>query len=441
MTFLGSCHRNEPNTKPFNLLQEYESFVKYSRQWSKMYCFYVRILEQSDSNPTSQQWCSVLSETEQQMLQQLVEFARQGDTSTDFDNLIDKFEYTLLTRETMAAFDHPMSIFLAVAAINKEIALEEPEYHTQKLAAVLWCCRVSLYSTFRAEHKQQTGRQLLQEFFTFREAFLLPASMSPVASILATLAYGKGITKDEFSEPIVSWSDNNDLIDINGTKLRVSQLKTFASKLQQDLMDDFDKLVFGDNTPDFDINLETVRGYPQDKTVGLTFFDHPGNMNLVGSDFMMFEHALNNDSTLVTLRNNNGIYEDNNTDNMSDDTDKSDNNDNNKNNNQQLQLVEWHGEHVKKYEKSVVDFVKKLAVLVHIVYGQPSRGTEFVELNISNLRHRTRDVNVYGGLISLTPRYSKTLSITGKRKKIARFPDKVTSTLLAKYICFLHPFR
>lgn len=90
-----------------------------------------------------------------------------------------------------------------------------------------------------------------------------------------------------------------------------------------------------------------------------------------------------------------------------------------------------------KYSRSIDRFLGSLGFLVHITYGQPARGTEFLTIRFRNtVAGGLRNVFINRGLVMLVYLYNKSDSA----KVIYRFLPKSVSSLLVYYLWLVLPF-
>jgi hypothetical protein len=90
-----------------------------------------------------------------------------------------------------------------------------------------------------------------------------------------------------------------------------------------------------------------------------------------------------------------------------------------------------------KYGQSIDRFLGLLGFLVHITYGQPARGTEFITVRFRNtVAGGTRNIFVDRGLVMLVYIYNKSPSA----KVIHRFLPRSIGTLLVYYLWLVVPF-
>jgi hypothetical protein len=101
----------------------------------------------------------------------------------------------------------------------------------------------------------------------------------------------------------------------------------------------------------------------------------------------------------------------------------------------------WNRHRAEQYLKQVDAFLERLLLVVHIVSGQPARGTELLSLQLCNTRQGLRrSVFIENGLVSFVTVYHKGYSISGSTKIIHRYLPKEVSELLVYYVWLVLPF-
>lgn len=101
----------------------------------------------------------------------------------------------------------------------------------------------------------------------------------------------------------------------------------------------------------------------------------------------------------------------------------------------------WKKKAVQAYFEKVDKFLKRLLLLIHMMGGQPPRGTELIGVQHSNTAQRQhRGIFLEEGLIGTVTSYHKDYNITGSIKIIHRYLPKEVSELLVYYLWLILPF-
>jgi hypothetical protein len=82
-----------------------------------------------------------------------------------------------------------------------------------------------------------------------------------------------------------------------------------------------------------------------------------------------------------------------------------------------------------------------LLLLIHILGGQPARGTELLSLQLRNTIHGLRrNIFIENGLVGFVTFYHKGYSVSGSTKIIHRYLPEAISELLVYYVWLIQPF-
>lgn len=101
----------------------------------------------------------------------------------------------------------------------------------------------------------------------------------------------------------------------------------------------------------------------------------------------------------------------------------------------------WRRGRAEHYLQQVNVFLERLLLLVHILGGQPARGTELFSLQLRNTAHGLRrNIFLENGLVSFVTWYHKGYSVSGSTKIIYRYLPEAISELLVYYAWLVQPF-
>jgi hypothetical protein len=101
----------------------------------------------------------------------------------------------------------------------------------------------------------------------------------------------------------------------------------------------------------------------------------------------------------------------------------------------------WRRKAAEQYLKLADPFLERLLLLVHILGGQPARGTELLSLQLRNTVHGLRrNIFIENGLVSFVTFYHKGYSVSGSTKIIHRYLPEAISELLVYYAWLVQPF-
>lgn len=92
-----------------------------------------------------------------------------------------------------------------------------------------------------------------------------------------------------------------------------------------------------------------------------------------------------------------------------------------------------------KYLEHCRQFLYKLAALIHLTYGGPARGEEFVMMRIANDHEGLRSLFWQEDRLWIITGYHKGSNVTGKDKTIARLLPAHVSAMVFKYLHLVRP--
>ncbi|KAF7444174.1 RecQ Superfamily II DNA helicase [Pyrenophora tritici-repentis] len=97
---------------------------------------------------------------------------------------------------------------------------------------------------------------------------------------------------------------------------------------------------------------------------------------------------------------------------------------------------------IERYMDRVVEFREKLAVLMHIMGGQPARGPELLSVRHSNtVQGGHRNIFIEDGMVVFVTRYHKGYKVSGDVKIIHRYLPREVGELVVWYMWLVLPFQ
>jgi len=103
--------------------------------------------------------------------------------------------------------------------------------------------------------------------------------------------------------------------------------------------------------------------------------------------------------------------------------------------------VEWNKDGCMRWLKRTKAFLETMAVVIHIMYGQPARAEELGTVVIKNHINMMRGIYWSRGRVMIALSYNKTHSTNGKDKMVARFLPEEVGDLLVKYLSLVRPLE
>jgi superfamily II DNA helicase RecQ len=473
--------RTEKHQTRYQPLQPYmdeKAIIEHARPWKQMLMFFARTQKQHVwKSPkyrfTSRQqeaWQALIREAGKQDTDEITDEAEEttdeemeddqgismdedmdegvGDieeSHTDSDNKPKKlskiqkaclqFCITLLNQSiTRKEYDSPLVCALAVLGVKEE-GWKGPEQYPPILSAVIKVARFMVVqqalelsepfqddeweddSAYESDPSRSPARRpkgCLQFVQEMMDKFMVRGSHSPMQWMLDLRTYGLKIHYNTTARGHVEWMGKGELlykeVHFNMAQFRgmVHGLETECRRL---LMDE---LLFSSSTsaaPIPNVPWASMRDNPTDERPGWNFLkDHRTKMPVDGEKWL-FERVGNNArirDTFMKPGTRSGVDP----------------------------------KGVERYMDRVVAFREKLAVLVHMVGGQPARGPELLSIRHSNtVKGSHRNIFVENGMMVLVTRYHKGYAVSGDVKIIHRYLPREVGELLVWYMWLVLPFQ
>lgn len=106
----------------------------------------------------------------------------------------------------------------------------------------------------------------------------------------------------------------------------------------------------------------------------------------------------------------------------------------------QMDSPEEQSFYFRKYQKSYATFVKKLALLIHLTGGQPSRGPELLGIRIQGANGERPNIFNDGGYLCLVTSYHKAQGLMDAERIVLRYLPFQTARLLTILLIYVRPF-
>jgi hypothetical protein len=248
-----------------------------------------------------------------------------------------------------------------------------------------------------------------------QERFMVYGSHSPVNWAQKLRSYGKQINQVTTSLGYISWTDDGERLSYKSLELSMTDLRQFLAAqtaAAQSLLEELLRVRPDENRDDVvpRINLTRLKDDPSNNKPGWCFLDDPRNDHLHGYDRWLLDRVLDEDWL------------------------------------QQEFLIKgakvvWRRKAAEQYLHQVNMFLELLLLLIHILGGQPARGTELLSLQLRNTVHGLRrNIFAENGLVGFVTFYHKGYSVSGSTKIIHRYLPEAISELLIYYAWLIQPF-
>jgi superfamily II DNA helicase RecQ len=332
-----------------------------------------------------------------------------GNTAAQMEALLDSLASFLLTGYGTDEFSSGLVQYLAVLGIDTRTnRLRTAKNFSYMLAGVIYCVRVLAVEKIlpAAEREDQTEEDR-EQFLYVRKKYLADGSFSPMSAMISLLAYGKHAALNEGNAGNAYWSPDKKIFYLSGRPIVIERFRIMAQSMEAELEDKFWQLCWVDNTAErFFIDLAKIQDDITFTTRGKSFVTTPGNRLLDGLAWMLTRAR----STVGGMR---------------------------------LQTSDgrWRSKKVRAYLRQMDRFLELMLGCVHIVSGQPARGSEIVTMRHRNGLLQDRNVFVMDGTVMTVVRYHKSQSQWDKPKVVPRFLPPRLGQIMALYLSYLQPFR
>lgn len=334
---------------------------------------------------------------------------------------------------TRKEYDSPLVCALAVLGV-KEDGWKGAEQYPPILSAVIKVARFmvvqhalelsgpldddafdddSAYESDSSRQRRHRPKGCLQSVKQMMDKFMVRGSHGPMQWMLDLRTYGLKIHYNTTSRGHVEWTGGDELL-YKGLQFNMAQFRGMvhglATESRRLLMEE---LLFGNELaePVPSVPWESMRDNPTDERPGWNFLkDHRTRMPVDGERWL-FERVGRNASTrdrFVKPGSRSGLDR----------------------------------EAVERYMGRIIEFREKLAVLVHIVEGQPARWPELASVRHSNtVKGGIRNMGIEDGMVYIATRYHKGYNISGDIKIIHRYLPREVGELVVWYLWLVLPFQ
>jgi hypothetical protein len=326
----------------------------------------------------------------------------------------------------IAALDHHLKgdiyesvvlAFLAVSGIDaaKSKFLEAPNY-TSKLSGFIKIGQMLVLEKAVREVESGMVENALDPLDDMRERFMTINNCTPFSWAVSTRSFGKKIRDSVTSLGYIQWSEDEQTVFYKDVELRVGAFREFVAvqmKKAQGLLASLFMLGPEEKREDVipTISLHRIRDNPTVTESGWNFLQDERNIDVLPcKKRWLLSRILQIDKLREEFTYAN-----------------------------HFRKVVWDKKVVQTYYKQVDAFLERLLLLIHVVSGQPARGTEITGLQHTNTTFH-RNIFIEDGLVALVTSYHKGYTCTGSTKIIHRYLPKELSELVVYYLWIIHPF-
>ena len=319
---------------------------------------------------------------------------------------------TVCQKLKSSRWESPLLHFLARCGIHpREARFIDAHEYSQTLAAVIFGVRMLVYYHLTlTANRELNETSLYSELEKVHREYLHDRSNAPMGEMLSLLAYAMGKAKAGSGRPCIVWG-SGETVYFRGDPVSKAGLKTLAQSLLAKTKDCLQRhLLFNSSLDLADIDLTSIRDDMTDHAARFSFLVDRRNvaLNTIQHQFMC-SILYSNEVGLKLFTPVDGEYF-------------------------------WRPNAVGAYLQNMQEFLKLLAVLIHITAGQPARATELLSMHYANTATAIRNVYVQDGQVMIVLDYHKSRELHGKSKPRVYFLPKAVGELLVTYLLCVIPF-
>lgn len=296
----------------------------------------------------------------------------------------------------------PLTCFLAIDNLRADGSFIDARLLTPKLAQ--WKYIFRNVAVFEADRTKDGHEQLIVDSIRLCHPRLLgTSSLGPFNTVCEMQAFASTISKHQVNAPQITWSRERDKVYYKGNCLKVDALRKGLQDMMKDVSSQMD---------------EIENGKPIAYSIPEDLIDDMSNTS-DGYTWLNGARFTDEDALLKTL------LED-----------------------EELGLLQldsagkptWNTIKARRILSKLSKINRMLSVLLHIVPGQPSRGTEHVDVKIRNC-WRQRNLFWHDGRLWFVMQYTKTTNVTGHDMFLPIMLPENLSKLLERYLLVFRPLE
>jgi superfamily II DNA helicase RecQ len=344
----------------------------------------------------------------------------EGDTLSPLAEACLVFCLSLLDQRVRSTeYESPLVYALALQSITAA-GWRECGRYTKILSAVI---KLSQFMVVQAAmiadadaircnaHQAAPEGRCLESVTEIMDKFMVRGTKGPMQWMLDLRTYGLKVHFETTSEGEVEWIDDELLY--KAIRFTMPEFRSFV----HGLVNDVERLVYQDllfderrtNTPP--VRIEALQDDPSNSVPGWNFLQDPRNKHIFHTQDWLINHIALDKQRQAMFK---------------------------------LQGLEGRPNKsgIKTYLDQVKVLLHKLLVLIHVVGGQPARGTEILSIRHSNtVAGKHRNIFIIHGMVAFVPRYSKCSRHAGRSKVIHRFVPSEVGRLVVLYLWLILPFQ
>jgi superfamily II DNA helicase RecQ len=332
-----------------------------------------------------------------------------GNRGAQMDILLDSLSSFVLTSYGNRALSSGLVQFLAVLGIDTETKrLRTAKNYSYMLAGLVYCVRVlGAEKLLPAVGRESQTEEDRDKFLEMRRKYLADGSYSPMSEMISLLAYGKHAALNEGNAGNAYWSPDKTIFYLNGRSIVVERFRKMAQSMLAEVVERFWQLCWVDAVADrFTITLAQVVDDVTFTKRGKSFVSNPANGLSNGLTWMLTKARSKESGMQLQTRDG-----------------------------------RWRDKKVRQYLLQIDRFLELLLCCVHVMSGQPGRGSEITTIRHRNGLLQDRNIFVVDGAVMTVVRYHKSQSQWDKPKIVPRFLPPQLGQVVALYLSYLQPFQ
>jgi RecQ family ATP-dependent DNA helicase len=400
--------RDALGNMPFKASDQKTTLAGNSRMFARLLCSVVRTIEQRHK------WHEKypFDNKQKAAAQELREAIEKEEVDDDeVKEAIHRLGLALFCKKrrniSKGDFACPVYRFLVISSIKEGGSFMQESDITNIIAKLQWTCRAMIYEEMLRKMETMTEKQAWKKLGKFVKEGRYTAfnSIRQVLHLASAIAYGTS------GMPQIEWLDDDHVkASINGKAVELDDIQRFVLDRVEAAKTVLEKeILLGHKFEEFGYTCGKIMDMLRNTQIGYSFIDSGDNGFVKFKDKLM--EMLLNDSLIkgqFIKRVRGG-------------------------------KVEWNKDGCKRWLKATRAFLEKMAVSIHIGYGQPARAEELATVMIKNQVNGMRGIYWSRGQLMIVIGYNKTRSTNGKDKLIARFLPEEVGDLLVKYLTLVRP--
>ncbi|CAD0085033.1 unnamed protein product, partial [Aureobasidium mustum] len=325
----------------------------------------------------------------------------EGDTSSVEDDQIP----AMVELSRVFALIH----FMAVMGIDETNArLRDGNDYSYMIAGLVYVSRiVTAEALLPSLDRENQGEADFEAFLEQRKEFLADGSMSVMGEMLSLLAYGKKIAKNFHAQGKLHWTHDGAGVALGSIEFTVYNFKSMARSALDDCEDYMwrDLMWAGRKADRFVLDLDSITDDMTVKKRGWYFGADPNqDLEAQGLDWML-KRMLGSNQGKKMRRGD-----------------------------------QWQSRLVANYLRRVDKFRELFIFCVHVLSGQPARGTEITSLRFRNGVANHRNVFVLDGRVMTVTSYHKSQAMLDMPKMVPRFLPWKLGQIAVIYLTHVRAF-